>query len=135
MEAMNANTAKEVFLESAWVLVLSRSAMLAMPILLALVVFFGRFWIESQFEAQAAISTQLRSDVNQLSNEMPDLKERTKVLETNQDRGRQEQQEFQQIMREQMGQVINQQQSLAQQIAALTAMIQAQQRELDKRFR
>ncbi|TIP06663.1 MAG: hypothetical protein E5X72_00165 [Mesorhizobium sp.] len=133
MEAMNANTAKDAFLESAWVLVLSRSAMLAMPILLALVVFFGRFWIESQFEAQAAITTQLRSDVNELSNEMPDLKERTKVLENNQDRGRQEQQEFQQIMREQMGQVINQQQSLAQQIAALTAMIQAQQRELDKR--
>lgn len=133
MEAMNANTAKDAFLESAWVLVLSRSAMLAMPILLALVVFFGRFWIESQFEAQAAITTQLRSDVNELGNEMPDLKERTKVLENNQDRGRQEQQEFQQIMREQMGQVINQQQSLAQQIAALTAMIQAQQRELDKR--
>jgi hypothetical protein len=135
MEAMNASTAKEAIIESQTVLVLSRLAMLATPVMLTLLIFFGRFWIESQFEAQAAISTQLRSDVNDLGNEQQMLKDRTKAVEINQDRGRQERQEFQQLMREQMSQVITQQQGLAQQMAALTAMIQAQQRELDKRSR
>jgi len=132
---MNASTAREAIIESQTVLVLSRLAMLATPVMLALLIFFGRFWIESQFEAQAAISTQLRSDVNDLGNEQQMLRDRTKAVEINQDRGRQERQEFQQFMREQVAQVISQQQGLAQQMAALTATIQAQQKELDRRAR
>ena len=132
---MNAKTAQDAFIESQTVLVLSRLAMLSTPILIALLIFFGRFWIESQFDAQAATTTQLRADVNDLSESQQSLKDRTKVVEINQDRGRAERIEFQQTVLEQQAQIIAQQQTLAQQMAALTATIQAQQRELDKRPR
>lgn len=119
--------------ESQWLLIVSRLSMLATPVLLVALVFFGRFWIESQFEDQAAVSLQLRTDVNELSDELPLVKERTKVLENNQDRGRQERIEFQRTTTDQLAQIITQQQAIAQQQAAMLAMLQAQQRELDRR--
>lgn len=119
--------------ESTTLVVLSRLSMLVTPVLITAIIFFGRFWIDSRFDAQAAISTDLRQDVDQLGEEIPSAKERIRVIETTMVRGREDREEFQRRTDAKLDQITTILTAIVQEQAALRATVEAQQRQLDRR--
>lgn len=144
MNIPNPEALEERLADSTTLTVLSRLSMLLTPLMLAAIVFLGQSWIDQKFDAQAAISHELRRDVDGLTAELPIAKERIKVVETTMVRGREDREEFQRMTTIALEQIrsqnaaqferINAQLSaLSAAVAALTATLDAQQRQIDRR--
>lgn len=129
----------EKLADSTTLQVMSRLSMLATPILITGIIFFGKAWIEHKFEAQSAVSqTQadgmrtMRIDVDGLRNEIPQAKERIKVLETTIDRGRADREAFQNQTTETLNRLLETNTSIVRELSALRSTVDAQQRQIDR---
>ncbi len=123
----------EKLADNTTLLVLSRISMLVTPFLISAILTLGWMWIDQKFDAQAAVSAQLRIDVNELNDEVPLVRERTKVLETNMDRGRADRERFQQDTTAKLDRSEATQTAMLQELAALRAIIESQQKQIDRR--
>ncbi len=119
--------------------VLARLSMLATPILITGIIFFGKAWIEHKFEAQANVSqTQaegmknMRQDVDVLRNELPQAKERIRVIESSMERGRADRVEFQDQTREALTKLLDINTAIVRELSALRSTVDAQQRQIDR---
>lgn len=110
--------------------VMARLSMLLTPILITVVSFLAWQWFENQEKA----ALQLRSDVNQLSDDNAAVKQRVAVVENNQERGRKDREEFQERSLRQQEQILANQRAQGEAIAALTATASAQQRLIEQMF-
>lgn len=110
--------------------VMARLSMLLTPILITLVSFLAWQWFENQEKA----TTQLRIDVNELSDDNAAVKQRMSVVETNMDRGRKDREEFQTQTRVQLDQIQQTLKLLGEGQAAMNATINAQQRQIEQMF-
>lgn len=108
--------------------VMARLSMLFTPILITLVSFFAWQW----FDGQAKATVQLRTDFNELSAEIPKVKERVSVMETNQQRGRADREEFQERSLRQQEQILQMLRTQGEAIAALTSTVAAQQGQINQ---
>lgn len=123
-------TTQEKLAESTTLQVLSRISMLVTPLLLAGVIFFGKVWLEERF-------TGLRSDVDSLQAEMPQAKERIKVIETTIERGREDREEFQRETTATLNRIIAIQTEMMRELSALRATVDERERQqqMDRRGR
>ena len=110
--------------------VLARLSMLFTPILITLVSFFAWQW----FDGQAKATIQLRTDFNELSAEIPKVKERVTVMETNQQRGRADREDFQERSLRQQEMILQMLRTQGESIAGLNATINSQQRQIEQLF-
>lgn len=108
--------------------VMARLSMLFTPILITLVSFFAWQW----FDGQAKATVQLRTDFNELSAEIPKVKERVSVMETNQQRGRADREDFQERSLRQQEQMLQMLRTQGEAIAALTSTVTAQQGQINQ---
>lgn len=108
--------------------VMARLSMLLTPFLITLVSFLAWQW----FDGQAKATVQLRTDFNELSAEIPKVKERVSVMETNQQRGRADREEFQERSLRQQEQILQMLRTQGEAIAALTATVTAQQGQINQ---
>lgn len=110
--------------------VMARLSMLATPILITIVSGFAWQW----FEAQAKSTIELRSDLNQLSDDNAAVKQRVAVVENNQDRSRRDRESFQERSLGQQEQILQLLRTQGESIAGLNATINAQQRQIEQLF-
>jgi ribosomal protein S10 len=132
----------EKLAESTTLQVLSRLSMLATPVLITGIIFFGKAWIEHKFEAQSAVSqTQaegmrtMRQDVDGLRNEIPQAKERIRVIESTMERGRTDREQFQNQTRETLTKLLDINTAIVRELSALRSTVEAQQRQIDRGVR
>lgn len=123
---MNARQASEKLADNATLQVLARLSMLSVPLLLGAIWFFGSTWLEQRFSAQAAFTQGLAVQVDGLEDEFAPLRERVVKLETNQERGRSDREQFQQQMIVRMDNMQNAILELSKTVAALNATVQQQ---------
>lgn len=125
---MNVKVETEKLAESTMLMVMARLAMLATPILLGAIGYFGLQWLDGRFEVQAAVTTTVIRKVDNLEDEWPKLRERVVKLEINQDRGRADRQEYQRQTLERLDRVDAAILALSNSVAALNATLVEQQR-------
>lgn len=110
--------------------VMARLSMLLTPFLVAIVTWFAAQW----FDEQARITMALRTDVNELSDELPTVKQRVAVVENNQSRSLRDREIFQNEMKAQFGEVQSLLRNLIESQAAMNATLAAQQRQIDQQL-
>jgi preprotein translocase subunit SecF len=119
--------------ESTTFLTIARLSMIVTPILLGATMLVGAGWLNNRFEIVGSATASLREDVNEQQTESQALKERMRAVEINQTRGREDREEFQRQTTAQLQQIMAQLGVLSNGFASLTATIEAQQRQIDRR--
>jgi hypothetical protein len=112
---MPAEKKVEAVAENAWLKLFGRASMAAVGLLMVPVLTTAISW-----------ATSTSGDVNA-------LKERVTVLESNSKNGREDRQKFQDQTTNLLQSILAKQTDMQAQIAGMTAKLEAQQRELDKR--
>jgi hypothetical protein len=118
--------------ENVTLIIVARLAMVATPIVLAALVWFAASWLDQRFDVQKTatdiVSVRvdgLQSSVDTLGSNAVALANRVIVLETGSARGRQDRQAFQDDISADIKDMRNALVSLSNNVAALTATVQA----------
>ena len=119
--------------ESTTFLTIARLSMIVTPILFGATMLVGAGWLNNRFEIVGSATASLRDDVNEQQTESQALKERMRAVEINQTRGREDREEFQRQTTAQLQQIMAQLGVLSNGFSSLTATIEAQQRQIDRR--
>jgi uncharacterized hydantoinase/oxoprolinase family protein len=126
---MNAIPDPEKMANSASLQVLARISMLITPVLLSGAMWFASGWVD----AQAKVDTELRVDVDSVTGDLIDVKQKVAVLQNNQERGRADREAFQTEMSARLDRMEATLRLLAEGQAAINATLAAQQRQIEKR--
>lgn len=131
---MTATERAERLSNSVWFTVAARASMLAVTPLFCAMVWFGHAWLDQRFDDAAMTAANATSAVsgkvdnlNDKIGQVPDLKERVIVLETNQKRSQTDREDFQKQTFARLDRMQDAIVTLSNTVAGLTATIQAQE--------
>jgi uncharacterized hydantoinase/oxoprolinase family protein len=126
---MNAIPDTEKMASNATLQVMARLSMLATPLLIGGFMWFATGWVD----AQAKVDTELRVDVDSVTGDLIDVKQKVAVLQNNQERGRADREAFQTEMSARLDRMEATLRLLAEGQAAINATLAAQQRQIERR--
>jgi len=113
-------------------LVARLSMILCAPVL-GIMGWLAMSWLDTQFTQQAHATATVQAQVEEVSQQIPALKDRALTLETNSLRGRAEREKFQDDAIRRFDALQSSISIMNGQISALIATIEAQQRQLDRK--
>ena len=130
---MTATERAEQLSNSVWFTVAARASMLAVTPLFCAMMWFGSQWLDGRFDdaaktaaAATAVVNSKVDDIGDSVQQVPALKERVIVLETNQKRSQTDREDFQKQTFARLDRMQDAIVTLSNTVAGLTATIQAQ---------